>query len=41
MYGDYGIAFDGADSLSFSNAFTWCIVIVGVDNSWSSHTDDH
>ena len=36
----YGIGFDGTRSWSFCNDFTRNVVIFGVDNSSSSHTDN-
>ena len=41
MYSDYRIAFDGAGSSSFGNDFTRNFLIFGVDNSSSSHADNH
>ena len=35
------IAFDGACSWSFCNDFARHVVIFGVDNNSSSHTDNH
>ena len=35
-----GIAFDGEGSWNFDNNLAWNIVIFGVDNSLSSHTDN-
>ena len=40
MYIGYGIAFDGAGLWSFGNDFDRNVVISGVDNSSSSHTDN-
>ena len=37
----YGIAFDGECSWSFGNEFARNSIIFGVDNSSSSHTDNH
>ena len=39
-YSGYGIAFDGKGSWSFGNDFAR-IVIFGVDNTSSSHSDNH
>ena len=39
MYSSYGIAFDGKGSWSF-NAFARIVIIFGVDNNSSSHTDN-
>ena len=39
-YNDQGIAFDGEGSWSFDNDYARNIVIFGVDNSSSSHTDN-
>ena len=41
VYGGYGIAFDGAGSLSFGNSFARNNVICGVDISSPSHADNH
>ena len=38
-YNSLGIGFDGEDSWSFGNGFAKNIVIFGVNNSSSSHTD--
>ena len=40
MYSDYRIAFDSAGSWSFDNDSARNFVIVGVDNSSSSHSDN-
>ena len=40
MYSGYGIAFDGKCSWSFGNVFAKNVVVFGVDNSSSSHTDN-
>ena len=40
MYDGYEIAFDGKVSCSFNGHFTRNIIIFGVDNSSSSHTDN-
>ena len=41
MYSGYGIAFDELGSWSFDNDFARnVLVIFGVDNSCSSHTDN-
>ena len=34
------VAFDGAGSWNFGNDFARNVVIFGVDNSWSFHTDN-
>ena len=39
-YSGYGIVFDGTGSWSFSNGFAKNVVIFGVDNTSSSHTDN-
>ena len=39
VYSHYGIAFDGAGSWNFVNDFAKNVVIFGVANSLSSHTD--
>ena len=39
-YNGQGIAFDGDDSRSFCNDFARNVVIFGVDNNSSSHTDN-
>ena len=36
----YGIAFDGKGKWSFGNDFARNVIIFGVDNSSSSHTDN-
>ena len=41
MYSGYGIAFDGKGSWSFGNDYASNVVIFGVDNSSSSHADNH
>ena len=41
VYSGYGVAFDGAVSWSFDNDFPRNVIIFGVDNSSSSHTDNH
>ena len=41
IYNGQGIAFDGAGSWSFGNDFARYIVIFGVDNTLSSHTNNH
>ena len=41
VYNDYGIAFDGKGEWSFCNDFARNVVIFGVDNSLSSHADNH
>ena len=40
MYSGYQTAFDGEGEWYFSNNFAWNIVVFGVDNSSSSHTDN-
>ena len=40
-YNGPGIAFDGEGSRSFGNDFARNVVIFDVDNSSSSHTDNH
>ena len=40
MYSSYGIAFDEKGSWKFGNDFAGNVVIFGVDNSSSSHTDN-
>ena len=40
-YTGYGIVFDGGGSWSFGNDFVRNVIIFGVDNSSSSHTDNH
>ena len=40
IYSGYGIAFDGNGEWNFGNDFTRNVVIFGVDNSSSSHTDN-
>ena len=37
----YGIAFDGADSWSFGNDLARTVTISCIDNSSSSHADNH
>ena len=37
----YGIAFDGADSWSFGNDLARIVTISCIDNSSSSHADNH
>ena len=41
VYSGYGIAFNGAGSWSFGNDFARNVLIFGVDNSSSSHEDNH
>ena len=41
IYSSHGIAFSEASSWSFGNDFSGNVVILGVDNSSSSHTDNH
>ena len=40
VYSGYGIAFDGKVSWSFGNDFARNVIIIGVDNSSSSHSDN-
>ena len=40
MYGGYSIAFDGKGEWNFGNGSARNVVIFGVDNSSSSHTDN-
>ena len=40
MYSGYGIAFDVEGEQSFGYDYVWNVVIFGVDNSSSSHTDN-
>ena len=40
MYSGYRITFDSAGSWSFDNDFARYFIIFGVDNSWSSHSDN-
>ena len=40
VYTDYGIAFDGAGSWIFRYGFARTVIIFGVDNSSSSHTNN-
>ena len=40
VYSVYGIAFDGKSAWSFSDDFARNVIIFGVDNSSSSHTDN-
>ena len=39
MHSGYGITFDGKGSWSFNDEFARNVIIFGVDNSSSSHTD--
>ena len=39
VYSGYGIKFDSAGSWSFDNALARYVIIQGVDNSLSSHSD--
>ena len=39
MYSGYGKTFDSAGSFSFDNDFARNVIIFGVDNSYSSHSD--
>ena len=41
MYSGYGITFDSASSWSFDNDTARNVIIFGVDNSSSSHADNH
>ena len=41
VYTGYGIAFDGEGSWSFGNDFDKNVIIFCVDNSSSSHADNH
>ena len=41
VYNDYGIAFDGKGMWNFGNDFARNVVIFGVDDSSSSHADNH
>ena len=41
VYSGYGITFDSAGSWSFGNDFARNVIIFGVDNSQSSHADNH
>ena len=40
VYSGYGMAFDGKDSSSFGNDYARNVVIFGVDNNLSSHTNN-
>ena len=40
VYGGYGITFDSAGSWSFDNDFARNVIIFGVNNSSSSHSDN-
>ena len=40
MYSGYGKAFDGKDEWSFDNGTAINVIIFGVDNSSSSHSDN-
>ena len=40
MHSGYGIAFDVEGEQSFGYDYVWNVVIFGVDNSSSSHTDN-
>ena len=40
MYSGYRIAFDGKGSWSFNDDFARNVIVFGVDNSSSSHTDN-
>ena len=41
VYSGYRITFDSASSWSFDDDFTRNVIIFGVDNSSSSHSDNH
>ena len=41
MYSDYGITFDSTGSWRFDNETATNAIIFGVDNSSSSHFDNH
>ena len=41
VHSGYGITFDSGGSWSFGNAFARNFIIFGVDNSSSSHVDNH
>ena len=41
VYSGYGITFDSACSWSFDNDIARNVIIFGVDNSSSSHADNH
>ena len=41
VYSGCGITFDSAGSRSFDNDFTRNVMIFGVDNKLSSHSDNH
>ena len=41
MYSGYEIAFDAVGSWNFGNGFANNVVIFGVDNYPSIHTDNH
>ena len=41
LYSGYGITFDSAGSWNFGNDFARNVIIFIVDNSSSSHTDNH
>ena len=41
MYSGYGITYDSAGSWSFDNDIARNVIIFGVDNSSSFHTDNH
>ena len=40
VYGGYGIAFDGKSLWRFSDEFAWNVIISGIGNGSSSHTDN-
>ena len=40
VYSRYGIVFDGKSKWSFGNDFSRNVIVFGVDNSSSSHTDN-
>ena len=41
VYSGYGITFESASSWSFDNGFARNVIIFGVDNSSSSHSENH
>ena len=40
MHSDYGVALDRKSVWSFGNDFARNIIIFGLDNNWSSHTQN-
>ena len=40
VYSGYGISFDSAGSWSFGNGFARNVIMLGVDNNSSSHSDN-